>query len=391
MLDWLMSLTSSVGLERPTPGLLLTALLLFVALVVVALCLVRVVLLLLRPLLRLLDWLRLHAHHAAQSRWSARWPRTVALLQREAAELLLLAAAGAVLIACGGVLVWLGLAVVAQAPLVHIDHAVFEGLQAWRTEGIDTTMVAITEFGGARVSVAVGVAVFAWLAWRRAWAPAIYWAVALIGARLCVLALKAGIERARPASIYGGIESFSFPSGHATSSMVTYGFLAFLLCVGQRWRIRIPVLTLAITSIVAIGLSRLYLGMHWLSDVLAGYMLGLVWILLLGSLYLALHAPRRLPALPLAGLAAAVALAMGTWIAVYRLPASVERYRDAAMVTPSPIAPQSRSATPVRTRVLVSWRAGAIPAVGRSCDGRYPAPRSGIPPSRYIPTFSECA
>ncbi|TWG82657.1 undecaprenyl-diphosphatase [Cupriavidus gilardii J11] len=391
MLEWLMSLASSAGLERPTPGLLLTALLLFVALVVVALCLVRVVLLLLRPVLHALDWLRVHAHRAAHTRWSTRWPRTVALLKREAAELLLLAAAGAVLIGCGGLLVWLGLAVVAQAPLLRIDQAVFAGLQAWRTDGLDTVMVAITEFGGARISVAVGVAVFAWLAWRRAWAPAIYWAVALIGARLCVLALKTGIERARPASIYGGVESFSFPSGHATSSMVTYGFLAFLLCIGQRWRIRIPVLTLAITSVVAIGLSRLYLGMHWLSDVLAGYMLGMVWILLLASLYLALHAPRRLPALRLAGVAGAVALAMGTWIAVYRLPASVERYREAAAAAPLPAVPRAGAATPAQALVASLPRAGAIPAAGRSCGGRCPALQSDIPPSRYIRTSWECA
>lgn len=385
MLEWLVSLAASAGLDRPTPGLLMLGLAVFVLLLVLALCLVRLVLVLFRPVLRLLDWLRVHAHQTASARWAERRPRAVALLEYEAAEMLLLLGAGAVLAGCGALLVWLVFAVAAQGPLVDIDKAVFSGLQHWRTDWLDTAMVAITEFGGARICVAVGIAVFAWLAWRRAWAPALYWAVALIGARVCVLLLKSGIERARPASIYGGVESFSFPSGHATSSMVTYGFLAFLLCIGQRWRVRIPVLSLAITGIIAIGLSRLYLGMHWLSDVVAGYSLGAMWILLLGGVYLALHAPRRLPALPLAGVAVAAALTVGAWIAVYRLPATIERYREAAGV-----APAVPRATPTRAR-LPSPSAAAIPAVDRSGDDRCRPLQSGSPPSRSTPTSSECA
>lgn len=152
--------------------------------------------------------------------------------------------------------------------------------------------------------------------------------------------------------------------------MVTYGFLAFLLCVRQPWRIRIPVLTLATTAIVAIGVSRLYLGMHWLSDVLAGYTLGMAWIVLLAGAYLTLHRPRSLAPVPLAGIAAAAALAVGAWIAVYRLPATVERYRDAA---------------------TVSRPAAATPAIDRSCGGRCPALRSDSRPSRCTPISLECA
>lgn len=342
--DWLMP-------DQPTPALLLTALLVFVLLSVLTLCLVRAVLVLLRPVLAGMDALRLYLHAAFGDRLRERWPRSIGLLEREAAELLLLAAALAALAASASGLVVLAFAVVQDAPLVRLDAAVFEWLQRGRDAGLDRVMVAITEMGGARVTVTLGLAVFAWLAWRRAWAPALYWAVALLGARACVVALKLGFERARPASIYGGVESFSFPSGHATSSMVTFGFLAFLLCVRQRWRLRIPVLVLASTLIAAIGVSRLYLGMHWLSDVLAGYALGLAWIVLLAALYLALHRPGRLPAAPLGTVAAAALVIAGGWVMLFRLPDAVERYREVR---------------PVSALSLVPCTAGAVAAAAGS-------------------------
>ncbi|WP_244258686.1 phosphatase PAP2 family protein [Cupriavidus gilardii] len=330
--------------EQPTPGLLIGGLLLFVVLTVLGLCLVRVALVLLHPVMRLLDALRHVARDALHARAGDRWPRMLKLLEREVAEILLVTIAAAVLLGSGGLLIWLALAVAAETPLVRIDQAVFAWLQQGRQDWLDVTMTAITEFGGARIAVAIGIAVFAWLAWRRAWAAAIYWAIALIGARACVMVLKYGLARGRPASIYGGVESFSFPSGHATSSMVTYGFLAFLLCVRQPWRVRIPVLAVTATVVVAIGLSRLYLGMHWLSDVVAGYALGMAWIVMLATAYLTLHAPARLSPAPLAGVAAAAALAMGAWVAVYHLPHNVERYRDAAKAAPS-LAPPPAPAT----------------------------------------------
>lgn len=354
--DWLMP-------DQPTPALLLAALLVFVLLSALTVCLVRAVLVLLRPVVAGMDALRLYLQTNFGDRLRDRWPRSVRLLEREAAELLLLAAALAALAASSSGLIVLAFAVVQDAPLVRLDTAVFEWLQRGRDAAVDTVMVAITEMGGARVTVTLGLAVFAWLAWRRAWAPALYWAVALIGARACVVALKVGFERARPASIYGGVESFSFPSGHATSSMVTFGFLAFLLCVRQRWRLRIPVLVLASTLIAAIGLSRLYLGMHWLSDVLAGYSLGLAWIVLLATLYLTLHRPGRLPARQLGTVALAALVIAGGWVMLMRLPEAVERYREVRSV-------KALSAPPCAGAVLAGSRVTTATAFCRSGESR---------------------
>lgn len=337
------------------------------------LCVVRGLLLVIRPLVRRLDTARLRGRDALRERSGARWPRVASVLERDIVELLLLAVGGVLLLACAAALLWLGESIAEGAPLVQVDQAVFAQLRAWQQGWLDTAMVALTELGGARVSVAVGVAVFGWLAWRRAWVAAAYWVGALVGARACVMVLKLALERSRPASIYGGLESFSFPSGHATSSMVTYGFLAFLLCLRQPWRVRIPVVALTAVVVTLICLSRLYLGMHWLSDVLAGCALGLAWIVLLGTAYATLHAPERLAPLRLGAVAAAAVVVVGAWIVVFQLPATVERYRRAL------------------TAGTVPPAAAARPATDRSCDGRCPALQSGIPLPRSLPTSLESA
>lgn len=315
-----------------TPEVVLVSLGALVLLALSLLLLVRLLLWAMRPLLRSLDSVRLSGH-AALSRRAVGWPRILRLLERDAAELLLILLAAGALFGSAALLFELAEEIGVEGSLHALDQAVFAHLQALRTDWLDLSMVAITEFGGARISMIVAVVVFAWLAWRRAWAAAGYWAAALIGARLCVIVLKPFLERARPASIYGGIESYSFPSGHAASSMVTYGFLAFLLCMGQRWRIRVPVLTVTAVAIVLIGLSRLYLGMHWLTDVLAGYALGLAWIALLATACLTLHPPQRVAPLRLAAVATVAALLAGAWVVVYRLPSTLEQYRDAVAVS----------------------------------------------------------
>ncbi|MFS8976034.1 phosphatase PAP2 family protein [Cupriavidus necator] len=365
-----------------TPGTALGLLALFTVVTVLLLSLVPLLVALLRPVVRWLDQWRVWGAGALSSRVAAQPRRTrlttltLRVLEREVAELLVVVLAGAVLLACGGALFWLAGAVAEGDEVVHIDQMVFAQLRAWRTDWLDIAMVAVTEFGGARISVAVGLAVFAWLWWRRAWTAALYWAAALLGARACVMALKLGMARVRPASIYTGLESYSFPSGHATSCMVTYGFLAFLMCLRQPWRVRIPVLALTVVAVAAIGVSRLYLGMHWLSDVAAGYALGLAWIALLGTAYRTLHVPAPKESVApwrLGAVAAAAVVISGTYVAWFRMPDTLERYRQAGSAT-----------TAAMPAALALWlpapAAGATPAAGRSCDGRCPALQTDSPP-----------
>ncbi len=101
----------------------------------------------------------------------------------------------------------------------------------------------------------------------------------LAGAAASGFALKDIVMRARPGGLIPAIREtgFSFPSGHATGSMAFYGFVAFLLC---RWYPRYAKAIIATTTalVLMIGFSRLYLGVHFPSDVIAGYLLSILWL-----------------------------------------------------------------------------------------------------------------
>ncbi|MGF6970738.1 magnesium-transporting ATPase (P-type)/membrane-associated phospholipid phosphatase [Paraburkholderia sp. WC7.3g] len=175
--------------------------------------------------------------------------------------------------------------VLAKDPLVQFDLVVYRYLQDVRLPSLDSVMVAISELGDAAVILPVVLAVLAWFIWRRLWQSAIYWLAAIGGAGIIVKLLKLALHRPRPNPYSVGAESFSFPSSHATLSVVAYGFLAFLLCHDQRHRARTAIVVAAAIGIALIASSRLYLGVHWVSDVLAGMSLGLAWIAVLAIAY----------------------------------------------------------------------------------------------------------
>lgn len=107
--------------------------------------------------------------------------------------------------------------------------------------------------------------------------------VAILGAGVLSFAIKAGIERPRPELFPHGVPVYtaSFPSGHATGSAATYLTLGALLARFQRQRrLKLYLMSVAVLLTLMIGVSRLYLGVHWPTDVLAGWTLGSCWALL---------------------------------------------------------------------------------------------------------------
>lgn len=103
--------------------------------------------------------------------------------------------------------------------------------------------------------------------------------ITLAGAAASASLIKELVGRARPGGLIQAVAetSYSFPSGHATASLALYGFIAFMLGrVYPQYR-KIFVLVAAL-SILSIGFSRLYLGVHFPSDVLAGYLVGGLWL-----------------------------------------------------------------------------------------------------------------
>ena len=181
--------------------------------------------------------------------------------------------------------------VLARDPLVFIDSSAYHFLQGLRTPFGDAIMIALTEMGDAAVTLPVVSAVLLWLLVQRAWRPAAYLLAAVGFAAALTVAVKAGLQLSRPTPLYNGMSEFSFPSGHATMSIVIYGFLAVLTARERSARRRLAVLTATVLLVILIAFSRLYLGAHWLSDVLGGLAFGVAWVALLGIAYLRHPAP----------------------------------------------------------------------------------------------------
>ncbi|KVW97864.1 bifunctional DedA family/phosphatase PAP2 family protein [Thiobacillus denitrificans] len=176
-------------------------------------------------------------------------------------------------------------------PLVVVDKTLYHLLQGLRTPLGDSVMIAFTQLGDAAVTLSVITAVLLWLVWKRAWRPVAYWlAAASFGAALTVI-LKAGFGLPRPLPLYDGMIAFGFPSSHAAMSIVIFGFLAVLTARELSLRGQLAVFSVMALLGGLIAFSRIYLGAHWLSDVLGGLSFGVAWVALLGIAYLRRPAP----------------------------------------------------------------------------------------------------
>ena len=149
--------------------------------------------------------------------------------------------------------------------------------------GVETAMRDITALGGITVLGLLTLAVMGALALRRHGRSAVFLGLAVAGGQLLSHATKALFDRPRPDLVPHGTEvlSASFPSGHSMMAAVTWLTLAVMLArVETRRRMKVYWLALAAVVTVAVGVSRVYLGVHWPSDVAAGWTLGAAWALL---------------------------------------------------------------------------------------------------------------
>ena len=142
------------------------------------------------------------------------------------------------------------------------------------------TLTTLTALGSAKFLTSFAIAVAVLLVCRGQWILSRVWGLVLSG---CLLndALKSLFQRDRPQFQNPFVieASWSFPSGHAMGSLIGYGLLAYLLWSAvPRQRLRLAVVIVTTLLVSAIGFSRLYLGAHYFSDVVAGYAAGIVWL-----------------------------------------------------------------------------------------------------------------
>ncbi|MFF1819690.1 phosphatase PAP2 family protein [Kribbella sp. NPDC058245] len=192
---------------------------------------------------------------------------------------------------------------------VGIGAAAFAGLADAATEGDDlaafdphltgtfvshridelTPLVRAITFLG-EIPVLTGLTIIAALILRAGthrWRPALILIVGMLGAAGLTYGFKVLIGRHRPDSsiVVGTVSTgFSFPSGHSLSSLVFFSLLAALLWYSNAFLVtKLAGTALALLLSAAVGLSRVYLGYHWATDVLAGWTLALTWLALLAT------------------------------------------------------------------------------------------------------------
>ena len=162
-------------------------------------------------------------------------------------------------------------------PLLRAVHSIANA-------GLDQAFLTITALGYVRGVIPVDAILVVGLVLAKRTREAAFAGISIVGSLVLNLAVKHSFERARP-SLWQSLvheTSYSFPSGHAMAS-ITLGWVVVLLCWSKQsrtaWRLRWPVTCVAAAFVVLVGFSRIYLGAHYPSDILAGWAAASVWVI----------------------------------------------------------------------------------------------------------------
>ena len=184
---------------------------------------------------------------------------------------------------CSCLFMALALGVLIGGPLVHFDRWAADALHTYASEAPSLTdsFHIVSALGSLEALVLVSVLVAIALLVRRSWSLLAAWLFAVFGGEALNLLLKDLFARPRPHFERPFVveTSFSFPSGQAMESLVVYGMLAYFAVLASRDQgKRVISVGGAAVLVVLIGLSRLYLGAHYFSDVVGGFAAGGAWL-----------------------------------------------------------------------------------------------------------------
>jgi undecaprenyl-diphosphatase len=196
-----------------------------------------------------------------------------------------------------GTLIGFALILIAASILVRtratyaFDLRVTKAFQRREAPGVTSIMRFLTFLSNAPTLVFIGIAVIGFGLATRAIVPALYAAGTLVAAPLNIW-MKRFFDRERPGEsevrvdVHGDRFGFSYPSGHSMCSAAFYGFLAFLVFIYMHdSRIREPLVAFLALLPLGVGVSRIYLGDHWFSDVVGGWAFGVVIAVMAAVMY----------------------------------------------------------------------------------------------------------
>ncbi|HEY5760816.1 MAG TPA: phosphatase PAP2 family protein [Steroidobacter sp.] len=164
--------------------------------------------------------------------------------------------------------------------LGRFDVALSDQLSEHASDQQLRIFAAVTDLGDKRFLIPLAAVIGVAMLVRRRTFLATAWLVATAGGALLNVGLKAIFERSRPEHLHGfaTADGWSFPSGHSSGSFIVYGLLAYLIVIQSAPRYHVPVAAIAMMTIVCVGFSRVVLQVHYFSDVLGGYAVGVAWV-----------------------------------------------------------------------------------------------------------------
>jgi membrane-associated phospholipid phosphatase len=157
-------------------------------------------------------------------------------------------------------------------PIGHLDESTYRAMDDIRNVVLSGVARALNVIGGGYVTIPIRAVVSVWLAFRRRWRALGAWVLTWVAAEVLLTAAKAYFHRGRPPNELVVTNGYSFPSGHAVAAAATAVALVLVLMPSGPRRRKWEVIAVLFAFVMAF--SRVYLNAHWLSDVVAGVVLG---------------------------------------------------------------------------------------------------------------------
>lgn len=178
-----------------------------------------------------------------------------------------------------GIVAWL-CTEVWEKEVFSFDRSFLLWIHQFANPQFDRIFLFFTALDDPPTVVTIFIITIAWLVMKRRYSDGIRFTIVCAGGVLINQVMKLFFAKPRPELWHRLITetSFSFPSGHAVGSMVVYGFIAYILAKEMQQHKHIVYATASLL-IIAIGLSRLYLGVHYPTDIIAGYGIGFIWLI----------------------------------------------------------------------------------------------------------------